>query len=67
MLQYTGLLSAKLFTMPNNTQAQATKQLKTHHSLQEPTNRINLLPDITLNSLISGPKLANAGYTTIFT
>ena len=40
---------------------------KLKHPVREPANRVEMVPDLVEDSLISGPKFAEAGYVTLLT
>ena len=60
-----GQLSIKTFMFPNGTKQQATKKMHLKHDIREEAREINILPGIHA-PLISVPKLADAGYVTVF-
>jgi len=60
-----GQLSTKTFMFPNGTKQQATKKMHLKHDIREEAREINILPGIHA-PLISVPKLADAGYVTVF-
>ena len=53
--------------MPTGHTAAASTKAKLHHKLREPARTVEMVPDLQHNSLISGPKFANANYITILT
>jgi len=63
----TATKSNKVFHLPTGHTTKASTQSKLHHEVREPARTIDILPDLKHNSLISGPKFADANYVTILT
>ena len=61
----TGTTSTKTFMFPDKRTNKATKQMNLKHNLRETACEINIVPGLH-PTLISVPKLADAGYTTVF-
>ncbi len=61
----TGEASTKMFMFPDKRTNRATKKMLTKHNLRPTAREMNIVPDLHL-TLISVPKLADAGYTTVF-
>ena len=59
--------SNKIFHMPTGHTTTASYQAKLHHIVREPARTVDLVPELQNNSLISGPKFADANYITILT
>ena len=61
----TGEASTKTFMFPDKRTNKATKRMLKKHSLRPTAREINIVPGHH-STLISVPKLADAGYTTVF-
>ncbi len=61
----TGEASTKTFMFPDKRTNKATKRMLTKHNLRPAAREMNIVPGLHL-TLISVPKLADAGYTTLF-
>ena len=46
---------------------EATCVHKLKHDVRDPAGRVDIVPDLVEDSLISGPKFAEAGYVTLLT
>ncbi len=62
----TGELSTTVFYLPDGTIAPATTRNKLLHNVREPACRVNIVPALVENSLLSTNKFAKAGYTVIY-
>jgi len=60
----TGEASTKIFMFPDKRTNKATKRMLTKHNLRPAACEMNIVPGLHL-TLISVPKLADAGYTTV--
>jgi hypothetical protein len=65
-LNDTGKMSRKTFMFPNGQTGKATKKMLLKHNLRIAAQEMNIVPGLHL-ALVSIPKLANAGYTTVLT
>ena len=63
-LEDTGEKSTKIFMFPDRRTAPATKKMMLRHKLRDGAQEMNIVPGMH-SSLISIPKMANAGYTTV--
>ena len=61
----TGQPSNKTFMFPNNTKPKATKKMQLKHNIRKEATEMNIIPGLHA-PLVSVPKLANAGYITVF-
>ena len=61
----TGLLSEKVFMLPDASKIPATKQMRLKHNLRAGTGDMNIFPKLH-SSLISVPKMADQGYKPVF-
>jgi hypothetical protein len=61
----TGKLSKKTFMFPDKRTKKATKKMRLKHKLCPAAREMNIVPGLHL-TLVSVPKLADAGYTTVF-
>jgi hypothetical protein len=61
----TGEASTKTFMFPDKRTNKATKRMLTKHNLRPAAREMNIVPGLH-STLISVPKLADAGYTTVF-
>ena len=59
--------STKIFHNANGTISKAENKALLHLPLREPANNAEIVPGLALNTLLSGPKLADANYIAIFT
>jgi len=57
--------SRKTFMFPDGSTGKATKKMLLRHNLRQSAREMNIVPGLHL-ALISIPKLADAGYTTVF-
>ena len=62
----TGIPSNKVFTLPNGETTAASTKAKLHLDLREPAKSVDMVPALKGQSLLSGSKLAEAGYTAIY-
>jgi hypothetical protein len=65
-LNDTGKMSRKTFIFPNGQTGKATKTMLLKHNLRIAAQEMNITPDL-YSALVSIPKLADAGYTTVLT
>ncbi len=63
----TTVPSDKVFHMPTGETTPGSTQSKLHHKVREPARTVDMVPAITHNLLLSGPKFADADYVTILT
>jgi hypothetical protein len=63
-LDNTGKMFRKIFMFPNGRTRKATKKMLLKHNLLIAAQEINIVPGLHL-ALVSVPKLADAGYTTV--
>jgi hypothetical protein len=61
----TGLLSEKVFMLPDKTQIKATNKMILKHNLWPGASKVNIVPNLYC-TLISIPKIANAKHITVF-
>jgi hypothetical protein len=61
----TGKASTKTFMFPDKRTIKATKRMLTEYNLRPAAREMNIVPDLH-STLISVLKLADAGYTTVF-
>jgi hypothetical protein len=61
----TGKVSTKKFMFPDKRTNKATKRMLTKHNLRPAAREMNIVPGLH-STLISVPKLADAGYKTVF-
>jgi hypothetical protein len=61
----TGQTSNKTFMFPNNTNQKATKKMQLKHNIRQEAREMNIIPGLHA-PLVSVPKLADAGYITVF-
>ncbi len=59
------MASTKIFMFSDRRTAPATKKMMLKHNLRESAREMNIVPGMH-TSLVSIPKLAEAGYTTVF-
>ena len=59
--------SDKIFNQPSGAKMEATYVHKLKHKVRDPAGRVDIVPDLVEDSLISGPKFAEAGYVTLLT
>ena len=59
--------SDKIFNQPSGAQMEATYVHKLKHNVRDPAGRVDIVPNLAQDSLISGPKFAEAGYVTLLT
>jgi hypothetical protein len=62
---HTGEASTKIFMFPDKRTNRAMKKMLTKHNLRPAKREMNIVPGLH-STLISVPKLADAGYTTVF-
>jgi len=60
-------VSGKTFYQPGGATLQASTKAKLKHDVREPAKTVDMVPGLKNNSLISGPKFADAGYITVLT
>ena len=65
--QQTDEKSSKIFHMPTGETTPASTIAKLHHDVREPAKTVDMVPALKHNSLISGPKFADANYVTVLT
>jgi hypothetical protein len=65
-LDNTGKMSRKTFMFPNRRTRKATKKMLLKHNPPIATQEMNIVPGLHL-VLVSIPKLADTGYTTVLT
>ena len=53
--------------MPTGETIAASTQAKLFHDVREPAKTVDMVPQLQLNSLISGGKFADANYITVLT
>ena len=63
----TNEISNKIFCMPTGDTTPASTIAKLHHDVREPARTVDMVPALKHNSLISGPKFADANYITVLT
>ena len=63
----TAEISGKIFNQPGGDQMETIFVHKLKHPVREAANRVEMVPDLVEDSLISGPKFAEAGYVTLRT
>jgi hypothetical protein len=61
----TTTLSSKVFILPTGGTATATKCAKLLHSVRAPADMVDIVPTLA-QTLLSGSKFANAGYTAVY-
>jgi hypothetical protein len=61
----TGKLSKKMFMFPDKRTNKAMKKMRLKHNLCPAAREINIVPGLH-STLVSVPKLVDAGYTTVF-
>ena len=59
--------SRKVFFMPTGETTPASTISKLHHEVREPARTVDMVPGLKHNSLLSGPKFADANYITLLT
>jgi hypothetical protein len=64
-LEDTGTTFSKTFMFPDKQTRRATKTMLLKHKLRPTAREMNIVPGLH-STLISVPKITNAGYTTIF-
>ena len=64
-LDNTGQPSRKTFRFPDGRTGKATKKMLLKHNLRLAAREMNIVPGLH-SALVSIPKLADAGYTTVF-
>ncbi len=64
-LEDTGRPSKKTFMFPDGCTGKATKRMLLRHNLRLAAREMNIVPGLH-SALISIPKLADAGYNTVF-
>ena len=63
--QDTGLLSKKVFMLPDKTKIKATNKMQLKHNLRPKASKMNIVPNLH-SMLISVPKMADADYIAVF-
>ena len=61
----TGQPSTKVFTVADGHKTPGSTEAKLHHPVREPAQTVNMVPPFADQYLLSGNKLAQAGYVTI--
>jgi hypothetical protein len=61
----TTTLSSKVFILPTGSTATATKLAKLLHNVRAPANMVDIVPTLA-QTLLSGSKFADAGYTAVY-
>eukprot|EP00804_Cyclotella_cryptica_P003825 CCRYP_018936-RA/>CCRYP_018936-RA protein AED:0.22 eAED:0.20 QI:0/0/0/1/1/1/2/0/637 len=61
----TTTISSKVFFLPTGSTAKATKVAKLLHKVQTPANIVDIVPSLG-QTLLSGSKFADAGYTAVY-
>jgi hypothetical protein len=61
----TGLLSKKVFMLPDKTRIRATNKMRLKHDLPSEASEMNIVPNLH-STLISVPKMADANYIAVF-
>jgi len=64
-LNDTGQSSRKTFMFPDGSTGKVTKKMLLKHNLRQSAREMNIVPGLH-STLVSIPKLADAGYTTVF-
>jgi hypothetical protein len=59
--------SQKVFQNANGTLSNAGNEARLKYDLREPAGKADMVPDLTMNSLLSTAKCADANYATLFT
>ena len=62
----TGKPSSKVFTVATGQHGHATKETRMDHDLCDPACTFNMVPDVTLDSMLSTGKMCDAGYFSVF-
>ncbi len=62
---HTGLLSGKVFMLPDKTKIKATKKMQLKHNLWTGASEMNIVPNLHM-TLISVPRMAEHGYIAVF-
>ena len=65
-LQLTGKPSSKVFTVATGQHAEATEEAEMDHDLREPACTFHMVPDVTLDCLLSSGKVCDTGYVKVF-
>ena len=65
LFKETTTLSSKVFILPTGGTVTATKRAKLLHNVQAPANMVDIVPTLA-QTLLSGSKFANAGYTRVY-
>jgi hypothetical protein len=61
----TTTISSKVFILPTGGTAKATKLAKLLHNVRAPANMVDIVPSLG-QTLLSGSKFADAGYTAVY-
>jgi hypothetical protein len=61
----TGLLSEKVFMLPDQTKIKATNKMQLKHNLRPKASKMNIVSNLH-STLISVPKMADADYIAVF-
>ncbi len=61
----TGLLSEKVFMLPDKTKIRATNKMQLKHNLQPKASKMNIVPNLH-SMLISVPNMADVDYIAVF-
>jgi hypothetical protein len=64
-LHDTGLLSEKVFMLPDKTRIRASKKMHLKHNLRPKASKMNIVPNLH-SMLIRVPKMADADYIAVF-
>ena len=62
----TGKKSDKIFQVPTGDIIEATEIMELDLNVREPAKRVDIVPGVTTNNLLSTGKFADAGYITVF-
>ena len=65
-LTLTGKPSSKVFTVATRQHAHATEEARMGHDLCDPACTFDMVPDVTLDCLLSTGKTCDAGYLSVF-
>ncbi len=62
----TGLLSKKVFMLPDKTRIKATNKMQLKHNPWPKANKINIMPNLHSTLISVVPKMADADYIAVF-
>ena len=65
-LKLTGKPSSKIFTVATGQHTQATEEALMDQDLREPACTFDMVPNVTLDCLLSSGKVCDAGYIKLF-